>query len=82
MVVSHGLRNVVISRLWTPFTYDVSKASSASIGGTRSLMLRSVTESLTLTQPSTSYYKGNSAGLAMYSVCPLTDFLVAYSMEN
>ena len=39
-------------------------------------------EPLTLTQPSTSYYKGNSAGLAMYFVCPPTDFLVAYSTGN
>jgi len=61
-VVNHGLHIVAISRLWRPFTYDVSKASSAFIGGTRSLMLRSVTEPLTLTQLNTCYCKGNSAG--------------------
>jgi len=42
---------------WRPFIYDASKASSAFIGGTRSLMLRYVT----MTQPNTSYCKSNSA---------------------
>ena len=32
--MSHGLHIIPISRLWRPLIYDVSKASSAFIGGT------------------------------------------------
>jgi len=65
MVVRHI---VIISRPWRPFTRDVLKASSAFTGGTKSLMLRFVTEPLTLTR--------------LNSICRPTDFLIAYSTEN
>jgi len=37
---------------------------------------------LTLSVYTYSYYKGNSAGLAMYFICPPTDFLVTYSVDS